>query len=55
MDTGFFFHRAFAGDDFHSRVMNAYRLMASDDPERWIVIDGSGTVDKVSQQVIDEV
>ena len=44
-----------AGDDFHSRVMNAYRLMASDDPERWIVIDGSGTVDKVSQQVIDEV
>ena len=44
-----------AGDDFHSRVMNAYRLMASDDSERWIVIDGSGTVDKVSQQVIDEV
>ena len=44
-----------AGDDFHSRVMNAYRLMASDDPERWIVIDGSGTVDKVSQLVIEEV
>ena len=44
-----------AGDDFHSRVMNAYRLMASDDPDRWIVIDGSGTVDKVSQQVIEEV
>ena len=44
-----------AGDDFHSRVMNAYRLMASDDPDRGIVIDGSGTVDKVSQQVIEEV
>ena len=44
-----------AGDDFHSRVMNAYRLMASEDPDRWIVIDGSGTVDKVSQQVIEEV
>ena len=44
-----------AGDDFHSRVMNGYRLMASDDPDRWIVIDGSGTVDKVSQQVIEEV
>ena len=29
--------------------------MASDDPERWIVIDGSGTVDEVSQQVIDQV
>tara|TARA_B100000475_G_scaffold43698_1_gene28771 strand:- start:21975 stop:22094 length:120 start_codon:yes stop_codon:yes gene_type:complete len=29
--------------------------MASDDPDRWIVIDGSGTVDKVSQQVIEEV
>ena len=35
--------------------MSAYRTMASDDPERWIVIDGSGTVDEVSQQVIDQV
>ena len=44
-----------AGDDFHSRVMSAYRTMASDNPERWIVIDGSGTVDEVSRQVIDQV
>ena len=44
-----------AGDDFHSRVMNAYRAMASDDPERWVVIDGSGTVAEVSRQVIDQV
>ena len=29
--------------------------MASDNPERWIVIDGSGTVDEVSRQVIDQV
>ena len=41
-----------AGDDFHSRVMNAYRMMASDDPERWVVIDGSGTVNEVSRKVI---
>jgi dTMP kinase len=44
-----------AGDDFHYRVMDAYRVMASDDPERWIVIDGSGTVAEVSQKVIDQV
>ena len=44
-----------AGDDFHSRVMSAYRVMATDDPERWIVINGSGTVDEVSRQVIDQV
>lgn len=44
-----------AGDDFHSRVMDAYRVMASDDPERWIVIDGSGTVAEVSQKVINQV
>lgn len=41
-----------AGDDFHSRVMNAYRMMASDDPGRWVVIDGSGTVNEVSRKVI---
>ena len=44
-----------AGDDFHSRVMSSYRVMASEDPERWIVIDGSGTVEEVSRQVIDQV
>ena len=44
-----------AGDDFHSRVMSAYREMASEDPERWIVVDGSGTVAEVSERVIDQV
>ena len=32
--------------------MNAYRMMASDDPGRWVVIDGSGTVNEVSRKVI---
>jgi dTMP kinase len=44
-----------AGDDFHSRVTSAYREMASEDPERWIVVDGSGTVAEVSERVIDQV
>ena len=44
-----------AGDDFHFRVMEAYRTMASNEPDRWVVIDGSGTVDEVSKKVINEV
>ena len=35
--------------------MSSYRVMASEDPERWVVIDGSGTVEEVSRQVIDQV
>ena len=35
--------------------MEAYRTMASNEPDRWVVIDGSGTVDEVSKKVINEV
>lgn len=32
---------------FHERVRDGFRTMAADDPERWVVIDGNGTVDEV--------
>lgn len=44
-----------AGNDFHNRVMTAYRSMAISDPNRWVVVDGSGTVSEVSKKVIEEV
>lgn len=36
---------------FHERLREGYRAMAAADPEGWIVIDGSGTVDEVSTAV----
>jgi dTMP kinase len=36
---------------FHERVRAGYRGMAAVDPGRWIVVDGSGTVDQVAEEV----
>lgn len=40
-----------AGDDFHRRVNEGFRSMAARDPERWVVIDGGGSVAEVAALV----
>lgn len=40
-----------AGAGFHERVAVGFRALAAADPERWVVVDGDGTVDEVATQV----
>ncbi len=40
-----------AGDTFHQRVVEGYRSLAAADPGRWVVVDGSGTVEEVAARV----
>lgn len=42
-----------AGRDFHGRVNGGFRAMAAADPERWLTIDGAGSVDDVESSVVD--
>ena len=45
-----------AGDEFHRRVDEGYVALAAEDPKRWVVVDGAGTVDEVRgrvDQVVD--
>ena len=44
-----------AGDDFHARVAEGYKKLAAADPERWVVVDGDGSVDEVAQRVREAV
>jgi dTMP kinase len=44
-----------AGDDLQARVVAAYRAMAAADPDRWVVVDGGGTVAEVAVRVADAV
>ena len=44
-----------AGDEFHARVAEGYRRMADAHPDRWIVIDGVGSVEEVAARVRDAV
>ena len=44
-----------AGDDFHARVAEGYRKMAAAHPDRWLVIDGDGSVEEVALRVRDAV
>ena len=37
---------------FHTRVREGYLAMAEADPERWVVLDGSGTIDAVAADVV---
>jgi dTMP kinase len=39
------------GDEFHTRVRAGYRSMAEADPDRWLVVDGAGSVDEVAARV----
>ena len=41
-----------AGDEFHRRVVEAYAMLAAHDPDRWVVVDGAGTVDEVEARVL---
>jgi dTMP kinase len=40
-----------AGDAFHRRVHDGYLLQAMEDPDRWAIIDGSGTEDDVADAI----
>lgn len=40
-----------AGPEFHARVDAAFIEMAKDDPDRWLVVDGRGTMDEVEQRL----
>jgi dTMP kinase len=40
-----------AGDEFHERVIDGFRTMAADEPERWITIVATGTIDEVAAEI----
>lgn len=40
------------GEDFHRRVAAGYRALAAAQPDRWRVVEGTGTVDEVAQRVL---
>lgn len=40
-----------AGDEFHARVRGGFLEQAAQEPERFVVIDGAGTIDEVEAQV----
>ncbi len=39
------------GDGFHQRVVAGFRALGAADPDRWVVVDGTGTVDEVADRV----
>ena len=40
-----------AGDEFHARVAAGFRQLAAEEPNRWLVVDGTGAVDEVADRV----
>lgn len=40
-----------AGDEFHERVIDGFRTMAADEPDRWITIVATGTIDEVAAEI----
>jgi dTMP kinase len=41
-----------AGDAFHQRVIEGFRTMASGNTERWITVDGRGSIDEVEATIV---
>ncbi|MDG1694917.1 MAG: dTMP kinase [Ilumatobacter sp.] len=41
-----------AGEAFHQRVIQGFRTMAGLEPERWITIDGHGTIGEVEDTIV---
>lgn len=41
-----------AGDEFHRKVAEAYQMLAAHDADRWVVVDGTGSIDEVEQRVL---
>ena len=41
-----------AGTGFHAAVADGFRALAAAEPERWIVVDGTGDVDRVEREVL---
>ena len=37
--------------EFHRRVLEGYRTLAEQDPERWVVIDGDRPIEVVAEAV----
>ena len=40
-----------AGADFHQRVVEGFRALATEEPDRWVVVSGVGSVDEVAERV----
>ena len=41
-----------AGVEFHRAVEDGFRTLAEADPDRWVVVDGGGTVAEVAERVL---
>ena len=41
-----------AGDEFHQRVEAGFLALAAADPDRWVVVDGDGSVEDVQARVV---
>jgi len=41
-----------AGEAFHQRVIQGFRTMAGLEPERWVTIDGHGTIGEVEDTIV---
>lgn len=40
-----------AGQAFHDRVIDGFRTMAADDPDRWVTVAAVGSIDDVAAQI----
>jgi dTMP kinase len=40
-----------AGIEFHRKVAEGYAMLAAHDTDRWVAVDGSGTIDEVADRV----
>jgi dTMP kinase len=44
-----------AGDEFHARVAEGYRRMAAAHSDRWLIVDGEGSIEEVAERVREAV